>query len=186
MNADYKSIEKVFDDKVGNYRQFLTSDKRILKLVKQSLSQPSLNIGNDDFKITLIDSNFISENENIISKQLTKSRRNEKYSIIKKRFKEWMMLANEFEKTIEYYDKNNSISNEQSNRIDLLRLKITYLLIEIKTCLDLNINDIATTDIEKYCEAIAFDINNDKYETLSIDKHIDEENIKILNYKLKI
>ena len=65
-------------------------------------------------------------------------------------------------------------------------LKIKYLLIELRTAVGLDLDSIALCDVVEYCTAIACDVNNGKYKTLTIEDHIDEENKRISNIKVKV
>ena len=78
-----------------------------------------------------------------------------------------------------YYVIRN-IHNEQAFKGSYRLLKeaesrVIYGIIELRASLGLSTAGITVEKIQKYCRALMYDINNDKYERLSFQEHITEE-----------
>lgn len=176
-NYDIKKFAKNFKA----YNKTI-NDKRVLKLVTQTLNGYIFVTDNNE-ELTVLDENMLSLNEKNIALKLAKSKRNTYNQKLNEKFNKWKQLVTEFENLLDIHDKEYQLTKEQHKKLDLINLKLIYILIDLKVNLGMPLNDISINDIIYYCNSIAFDVYNNQYEPLSIEKHIDEQKINIINLK---
>ena len=168
----YSDFNKnVIKNNLKLYRNCSISDKRVFKFVERYING-NLDVTNLDDETTVIDENMIFKNESEIALRLLKSKQNTLYQNLNEEFLRFRKLANRYEFLLKKYDKQFELSQYENMQLDLLLIKMTYILIELKISLNLNLNDISVNNINSYCECIIHDIINKNYEPLSIDKHI--------------
>lgn len=173
--------KKTLKNNLKLYKNCSISDKRVFNFVEMYINN-DLNVTKNNDEITVIDENMISKNELEIATKLLKSKQNILYKQLDEKFLTFRKLANEYEILLSKHDKNLKLSQKDHKKLDLLLLKMTYTLIELKINLNLDLYDISINNINSYCNCIIFDILNKDYESLSIDKHIYN---RTLNFKKK-
>ena len=177
-----QSIEvQNFNKKLKTYNKTIC-DKRVFKLIQESLNG-NFFITNNEEELTILDENVLSLNEKNIAFKLAKSKNNNYSKQLNDKFNIWKNLVKKFENLLAQHDKEYKLNEEQNKELDLINLKLIYMLIDLKVNLGMNLDDISINDITYYCNSIAYDIYDGKYEPLNIEKHIDEQKIKIINLK---
>lgn len=163
--------KKIVKDNFKLYKNCSISDKRIFDFVKKYMNG-DLYVTKLNDETTVIDENMISKNELEIANKLAKSKQNALYQNLNEEFLKFRKLANRYEFLLQKYDKQLELSKYENMQLDLLLIKMTYILIELKVSLNLSLNDISINNINSYCKCIISDIINENYEPLSINKHI--------------
>lgn len=163
------------------YKNCSISDKRVFNFIKKYING-NMDVTKLNDETTVIDENMIFKNESEIALKLLKSKQNTLYQSLNEEFFKFRKLANRYEFLLQKYDKHFELSQYENMQLDLLLIKMTYILIELKISLDLNLSDISINNINSYCECVISDIINKNYESLSISKHIYN---KVLNLEKK-
>lgn len=161
------------------------SDTKVFTLIKQSINGEIIGYDLDEYLAeTLIDSKMLSKEEEEIEKKLKRIRADKNYELLMENFKSFQRMSKKYNDILPVVELKGSESPLKKD-LDILEMKLLYLIIELRASLGMDLSDISNRNVEKYIDAIVFDIMNEKYEPASILKHIDDENVELSLTKVK-
>lgn len=165
-----------FNIKLRKVNESSRSDARVFTLIKQSINGKV--IGYDLGKYleeTPIDSRMLSKEKEEIGKKLKRVKKGKSYELLSKNFENFEEMVQKYNDILLGLGPKGSGKKD----LDLLEIKLLYLIIELRVNLGMELYDISSKDVKKYIDAVTFDIMNERYESLSILKHVDEEKVEL-------
>lgn len=171
---------KTFKQKLKLYKDLHINDHHVFNTIKITIGDKEGSLTNLHDVKTIIDENLLSKNENDIAHKLSSIKGNKGYFPVYKKlqeiFKEYKKLVEDYDKLLVLFRKYNGVNIDNIHqKYDILTNQLVYSLIELKTNLKLDLHDISNFDIMWYCMLMYNDIVSGNYETLSINKHLDNE-----------
>lgn len=133
------------------------------------------------YNIYSINCNFIEESIQEINTELQKINTSE---AILKQLRTKLQELRDFYieyRTYESISKKHRLSNAERKMKTEVTIKTFYSIIELRASLGLSIEGLEKDSIYSYFRALVCDINNEKYERLSFQKHI--INCEVSSYK---